>query len=255
MESKHWCVDNRLESVGKREKEVGHLNHNYKCVICDTPYQWGQINSFACKNCETIFVPFVDQTLYDEAYKDKYVIYQASGINRPLQSLRWSTVLRHKKTGTLLDFGCGSGAFLEAAPEGWNVYGAEINEHCVKHCKKLGLDTVDLHEIFNRKWDVVTLFDVLEHVPSLSVLNDINDSLNDDGLLVIATPNLTPEIAKAYKTWKHYRPEGEHTFYFSYKSIATLANLYGFEIIEANDNESEIRPPEGNIATYVLKKL
>jgi len=241
--------------------------HNYRCQVCDATYGWGQ--HLLCNNCETLFVPYVNQYLYDKEYARKYADYQKSEINRELQDCRWQTVLTYKDKGRLLDYGCGAGAFLEARPEtatdkdwmrneaktglayyNWDVWGTDINE-CYKPYWK-NHRTLELAESLEEKWDVITMFDVLEHLPELNLLYDIREALNKDGILVIGTPNFHMDLMENIEKWRHYRPKGEHVFCFSKKSIEKLCKKYGFKLIGMNYSESKVRKPEDNIATYVL---
>ena len=252
------------EAVGKKEKIVGNIQTlNYECPVCRSNYSWGQNKILKCNKCETVFIPYINQKIYDKAYTQKYIDYKESALNDELQKIRWENILKNAPKRyknhlgdcdslRLLDYGCGSGAFIEKAPELWDAWGTDINEHSIEYCWNNGLQTLELHDAFKATWDVVTMFDVLEHLPNMGVLNEIHSSLHKDGLLIIATPNLTKDTN--LNEWRHFRPQGEHTFCFSKKSIEYLACLYGFTIIDINDNESTVRPPAGNISTYVLKK-
>jgi SAM-dependent methyltransferase len=71
--------------------------------------------------------------------------------------------------GSLLDVGCGRGAFLQRArSKGWNVFGVEFSETAAWDARRSGLDvfTGDLSEAKfpSCYFDVVTLFNVIEHL-------------------------------------------------------------------------------------------
>lgn len=108
----------------------------------------------------------------------------------------------------LLDFGAGTGDFLQVAEnKGWKVYGVEPNEQARKLAKKKGLDLLSsLEESKASQFDVITLWHVLEHVPNLKeTLNQLQTLLKPEGILVIAVPNYKSWDAKKYKEfWAAY---------------------------------------------------
>ena len=116
--------------------------------------------------------------------KDRSLIYR-----RRLEILK-----RHRRSGSLLDVGTGTGQFLSVARESFTVMGTEVSESAVRIAKnKYGIDVKqgqveDIH--FDTRFDIITLFHVLEHVPDpLSTLRRCRELLNPDGILVVAVPN------------------------------------------------------------------
>jgi SAM-dependent methyltransferase len=83
---------------------------------------------------------------------------------------RLKILRRHRSSGSLLDVGTGTGQFLSFARESFTVIGTEVSESAVRIAKnKYGLDVKqgqveDIH--FDTRFDVITLFHVLEHVPN-----------------------------------------------------------------------------------------
>ena len=73
--------------------------------------------------------------------------------------------------GSLLDIGCGMGLAMQYFKKrGLNTYGFDPSEKAVEYCKKnelevihAGLEGIDVFK--GKKFDVVTLFNVLEHLP------------------------------------------------------------------------------------------
>jgi len=225
------------------------------CPLCESLFEpnqkYGQ--SIFCHHCVTLYTPYWDYDLYDESYKDKYIAHWESETNDPIQSTRWETVQQHIKSGSLLDIGCGTGSFLRAAPRSFDCVGCDINQHCVDYCNENGIEASERMPL-DHKFDVVTMFDVIEHYPNFEIIYDIKCILKDNGYFIFCTPNFKPEFLRNLEDWRHYRPAGEHVFCFSEKSILTLAKIHNFEVVDINFEESKIRLPEQNIATYVLKK-
>jgi len=208
-----------------------------------------------CHKCETLYTPYLDQSIYDRDYKDKYVKHSLSETNKPIQKCRWNLVKKYKKEGYLLDIGCGTGAFLKESPEDFSSFGCDINYNCLQHCRQEGVKIIgnDLPN-YSKKVDVITMFDVIEHYPDFKIIERVKRALKDDGYFIFCTPNFKKEYLEDLTNWRHYRPKGEHVFCLSENSVKTLAKLYGWIIEEINFDESQIRLPENNIATYVLRK-
>jgi SAM-dependent methyltransferase len=107
---------------------------------------------------------------------------------------RLKIVRRYKRSGRLLDVGTGTGQFLTVARRFFEVHGTEVSDSGVRIARdKYGLNVSqgELGSIgFSCRFDVVTLFHVLEHVPSpLSTIEACRRLLGDDGVLLIAVPN------------------------------------------------------------------
>ena len=101
----------------------------------------------------------------------------------------------------VLDIGIGRGEMLSCY-EKWgykNYLGIDISPSTVKFCKSIGLNC-DLVEDSGRylkdnqnTFELITLIDVLEHIPReyvVSFLKDVKNALKDDGIFIIQVPNL-----------------------------------------------------------------
>ena len=97
----------------------------------------------------------------------------------------------------VLDIGAGIGTFLALghARFGWEVVGTEISTSAVQVARErfkteLRLGRVEDLELPPESFDLVTLWHVLEHVPSpAQTLNLIHSLLKSNGYLAIAVPN------------------------------------------------------------------
>lgn len=97
--------------------------------------------------------------------------------------------------GTLLDIGCGNGAFLARAKEmGWTVAGCDPDAKAVAMCRQLNLDVIQgdafAVSLDGQRFDVVTLSHVIEHVSEpLVLVRRIHELLRPRGVLWMALPN------------------------------------------------------------------
>ncbi len=128
-------------------------------------------------------------------------------------------------TGRLLDIGSGTGEFLKKANDaGWIVNGVEPNENARKLAakKKIHLrESID--DFSNEKFDVVTLWHVLEHLPELedSIIK-IEELLKPKGILIVAVPNYKSYDAKYYKQYWAGYDVPRHLWHFSKTSMTCL---------------------------------
>jgi SAM-dependent methyltransferase len=111
---------------------------------------------------------------------------------------RLRKIVRHRGDGSLLDVGSGIGQFLQVARKTFRVEGTEVSESALQigaNRYGLALYRGSLEEISDtvlreRRFDIVTLFHVLEHVPDpATTLASCAQLLVDGGLLVVAVPN------------------------------------------------------------------
>ncbi|ULQ57989.1 class I SAM-dependent methyltransferase [Flavihumibacter rivuli] len=133
-------------------------------------------------------------------------------------------------TGTLLDIGAGTGAFLATMKgAGWRVTGLEPDKDARAIARsKFGLELHSpelLAELPVASFDVITLWHVLEHVHDLKEYVDrIRTLLKDNGRLIIAVPNYTSKDAEIYQEhWAAYDVP-RHLYHFSPASMKRLLN-------------------------------
>ena len=132
------------------------------------------------------------------------------------------------KTKKLLDIGCGTGDFLEAAAkENWEITGIEPNDKAREVANEKTGNAVFKNEYLEKldenSFDVITLWHVLEHLPNLeSHITLLKTLLKSDGILIIAVPNFKSFDAKHYKNYWAAFDVPRHLWHFSKDSIAKL---------------------------------
>lgn len=152
-----------------------------------------------------------------------------------------------KKINSLLDVGCGSGAFAAKIKSNYacKSWGVEVDakEAAVAKAK---LDTVlvgkiedVINKIPNNKFDIISFNDVLEHLEDpYTTINQIKPKFVKNGKLVASIPNVR-YIRNLYrliflKDWK-YEDEGildnTHLRFFTKKSIVAIFEDNGYEVI------------------------
>ena len=201
-----------------------------------------------CRHCSLVYVGNPP----DQEYLGRHYSFEA-GYHEELKSNSASVDLHdaearrnlallngYRQGGTLLDIGCSTGLFMaKARAAGWSVCGCEYSDDSAAVARaKHGLDVVSgalQPDCFAAgSFDVVTLWDVLEHVPDpQSLLRLAATLLKADGLLVVKTPNvdgLYPRWSlKALPYagfWGHPEPPG-HLFQFSARTLARMVLATG----------------------------
>ena len=129
----------------------------------------------------------------------------------------------------ILDVGCGTGWFLETAKEqGMEIFGQELGKELREWTANrlgsdifaCGLEEIDLDFCF----DVITMFDVLEHVPDpLELVRYSKRLLGEDGILLIFAPNFDSLSIYVMKEHSNLIAPAEHLTYFTKKSAEVLA--------------------------------
>ncbi|MDC9724284.1 MAG: class I SAM-dependent methyltransferase [Urechidicola sp.] len=137
---------------------------------------------------------------------------------------------------SILDIGCGTGDFLVASKKkGFNVCGIEPKEKPNSISKsKLEIDIYqDISEINSQKFDIISMWHVLEHVPNLEeYISNLKQLLNPNGTLFVAVPNHKSFDANYYgKFWAAYDVP-RHLWHFSQKSIELLFKKEQMKVVK-----------------------
>jgi len=155
-------------------------------------------------------------------------------------------VRRYKRTGKILDIGCGMGYFLLACRiAGYDVEGADISDHASAYVSKElgipirtgGIETVTFPEA---SLDVVTMWHFLEHVPRpAEYLESARRWLRSDGVLVIDVPNyLGTDGQKSGAGWVGWQLPF-HLYHYTPSSLSDLLAAHGFDIVGSKNYHSE----------------
>lgn len=154
-------------------------------------------------------------------------------VNRRLRFVR--AVAQPK---TILDFGCGDGAFLSAATKvGWDPTGVELQP---QHAREPGMIVSERIEEATGPFDVVTLWHSLEHVRSpRELMQAIAARLNADGTVLVAVPNLDGLQARTFKQYWFHLDVPRHLFHFTPTALTRLLRGSGLRIVRRWNLESE----------------
>ncbi len=139
--------------------------------------------------------------------------------------------------GKLLDIGCGNGRYLSALRKlGWQTYGIEQNPNSSEYARTelhLNVETEDLlnYKYKDKFFDVITMWHSLEHLyEPIPTLKEVKRILKDDGLLVIAVPNVDSFAAKVFKENWYQLEIPIHLIAFSPDSITRMLDSAGSKV-------------------------
>ncbi|HHV61622.1 MAG TPA: class I SAM-dependent methyltransferase [Firmicutes bacterium] len=210
-----------------------------------------------CRQCGLVFVvprPLLADAIkiYDEAYftgqgplgykPDENYLGDESRLELFVE--RMLSIERYRKPpGVMVDVGCASGFSLRAARDrGWDCLGVDVSEFAVNFARErynLNVFRGTLPDALlpGESVDVVTMWDLIEHVPDARrECVETNRILRPGGLLALATPDAdfpdpdpgSREPAKA-AFWQ--ADPGEHLQYFSPATICRLLHETGFHVV------------------------
>lgn len=198
----------------------------FQCPICKLQMQ----NTFDPYKYYTkeYFEGTANYNYFDERKYYKYCEY--------VWNARLKTIKKYKPPpARFLDIGCSFGGFIKSAIKyGYDAEGIDISSYAIQECKK---DPVLKNRVFHNhildfnptnKYDIITLIEVLEHLPEpQKVFKKLYNLLNEKGLLIIQTANFDGLQAKLQKENYHYYLPG-HLFYYSKSNLTKHLKEYGF---------------------------
>jgi len=214
----------------------------YKCPICSSD-KIAFLNGFEklylvkCNTCSFIFDKRVPT---EQELNEHYKVYAYSKL-KPLPELTkvsYNKLLdsfeQYRKTGNILDIGCGQGDFLvEAKKRNWKVYGSEYSKAAVNLCinRNINMHQGQLtNKVFSGvDFDVITSFEVLEHLNNPNEFMSVaQNKLKSGGLFYCTTPNFNSILRNFEKDKFKMILYPEHISFYTKKSIENLGETHNF---------------------------
>ena len=153
-------------------------------------------------------------------------------------NIKWkeSVINKHgmPKGAKLLDFGCGTGDFLNHMKfEGLEVFGVEPNDMAREIASSKLSENVfeSLSSMDTFRFDCITMWHVLEHVyDPVEQSKELFSLLNKDGIAVIAVPNYKSWDADHYAAYWAAYDVPRHLWHFSKESVTSIFESNGFTL-------------------------
>ncbi|MCK5124512.1 MAG: class I SAM-dependent methyltransferase [Dehalococcoidia bacterium] len=230
------CGQNDFEVLFESNMKADDFQEAVETVYMIPGGRWGR--HVKCRSCKFIYVnPIYKASEINKAYSQrKSVDVSIIRENRLRASESQVGLVKQYKNGTyLLDIGCGEGFFLfNASRAGYITKGIELSQDAVEYARReFGLDVeakpFEELQFPDDYFDVVTLWQVLEHVPyPLIVLKEVHRILKPEGLLATSTPDIESILARIFRRqWWNLRRL--HINQFTSRTLADMLKRAGFD--------------------------
>jgi len=211
-----------------------------------------------CRSCHLVYMnprPHHEAVVenYGDVEDQEYIEEEQGRLETFADSLE--LVRRYRRSGRLLDVGCHVGTFLTLAEAaGFEVagvepsrWGSEIARGRIAgpvHC-----GAVEDAPLPEGGYDVITLWDVIEHLPDPALdIRAIHAALRPGGVFAVSTMDVDSLFARvAGRRWPWYMQM--HLVYFSRQTLCEMLRREGFQICEVVTHVRRVR------LTYLASRL
>ena len=223
------------------------------CVVCGSTNNRAVFNEFGvdmmrCRSCGHVFSSWTANQDY-EGYFDAASVASADQFYWDQAHDRIYTDFCDRfiagRSGRILDVGCGLGYFVKrvAGFPGWHAVGYEISPTAVAFAQTtLGLTDVHCGRVEDSgfapgSFDLITLWDVIEHIPEPDpLLSYLCGLLAEGGMLCMHTPNATIQVPKAKLTRMlrgmdpsaHYLEARDHMNLYTMSTLTRVLRRCGY---------------------------
>lgn len=194
-----------------------------------------------CRRCGLLFVadpppPAALASLYGEQFFGAGRKFAGDGGGGARRNARRRLAAIRRPPGTLLDVGCATGDFLlEARDAGWRAAGVEWSLAAAGVAERRGLEvhaSSFLETAFGEaSFDVVTMWDYIEHVPDPARhLERARRLLRPGGLLVLSTGDTASFFARLCGRRWHLMIPPKHLYFFDRTNVRLLLERADFAV-------------------------
>jgi len=228
------------------------------CALCGCErrqlrFRATDVALYSCANCNLTYVSprraadALVREVYDAGYwksscasergYSDYLACAAAYRSTYRRRLRvWSKHL--PASGRVLDVGCAAGFFLEEMrARGWNVYGCDASqaivgaarERLASHAEQIVCAPIEARPFGDQRFDLISLWDVLEHLPEPVVaLAQLREQVAPGGRLILETQNIDSLAARLLgPRWHHFKHD-EHLHHFNKRTLDLVLEHAGW---------------------------
>lgn len=227
-----------------------------KCIICGSLnskviFEEFQVDILRCKDCKHVFSSYLADPHYDGYFGEKITSEDQFWWDEAHRKMYEDFCRRFivGRAGKLLDVGCGLGYFVKKVSSypGWQAIGYEISKAAVEfattrlNLRHVFCGKVEESDFPGKHFDIISLWDVIEHIPDPhSLLAYLLSILKDAGFLFIHTPNVWVQLPKAWlktfgrgmKPGTHYLEAKDHINIYSPRTMRRVLRRSGFRRVE-----------------------
>ena len=150
------------------------------------------------------------------------------------RATQFKKILKNKD---VLDFGCGWGGFLKNVKNAKSLSGVDLRKECIDYIqhklKKINISN-NINS-FNKNFDVITMFHVLEHIPyQVDTMKFLKSKLKNKGKIIVEVPHARDFLIlqDELKEFKNFTFCAEHLITHTSKSLKTILSKSGFKNIK-----------------------
>jgi SAM-dependent methyltransferase len=222
-----------------------------------------------CQACGTVWLhdPPAPAEMGQHYTEDYHRAIALAGEGTKSAMARWKDQVKRiascKAGGDLLDIGCSSGGFLSTMKgPAWNLSGIEMEESTAQRAREISGASVFVGDVMDApfprgSFDVITCFDVLEHVYSpRQFLGKVSEWLKPGGIYYALMPNIDSWEARLFGSHWFGLELPRHITHFSPRSLRYLMNDLEFEeVCVKTPAASYIERSAGYVGGSVLEKM
>lgn len=219
---------------------------NHRCEFCDLGKEvvllekytvdGSQYTLYECQTCKVQWwspMKNPGAEWYENDFKSAHRNFDP--ILKPNVKHKDTIIFFDDRVGRVLDIGCGVGNFLALAnKKGWECWGIDFDRDSVVTAHNtFGLENVEASDLTtfikrnpSEKFDLVTFFDVFEHIDNhVEFLSQVQLLLKQDGYIALSVP---------YRHgWRYLMPHDlppRHLTRWDDKSISSFLHRNGFTV-------------------------
>ena len=246
------------------------VNNHKICLLCSSEElylleKYKSAHLCKCRNCGFVFSKKIPS---ETELNNFYDGYGRADYLSPITIKRYNELLdkfeKFRKTGKIIDVGCGIGYFLEIAKKrGWEVYGTEFTDEALEICKskgiKMSLGKLDPKNYDSNMFDIITSFEVLEHINNpIEEISNFSKILRKNGLVYLTTPNFNSLLR--YKLNENYDiiTYPEHLSYYTPKTINFLFEKLNFRKLKLQTTGislTKLKTKKGQVSIGTISKI